>query len=80
MFFFLCSLPPYPRSPAKIVLLHYTLQSVAAAASFVYSSYCGLHVQLLILVVLGIIGTITFCVVEFAVKRERPTLERDYEK
>uniref|UniRef100_A0A182PC14 UNC93-like protein MFSD11 n=1 Tax=Anopheles epiroticus TaxID=199890 RepID=A0A182PC14_9DIPT len=54
--------------------------SVAAAASFVYSSYCGLHVQLIILVLLGITGTVTFCVVEFAVKRERPALERDYEK
>uniref|UniRef100_A0A182YR78 UNC93-like protein MFSD11 n=1 Tax=Anopheles stephensi TaxID=30069 RepID=A0A182YR78_ANOST len=70
----------FKSQPAEAFSIFKFTQSVAAAASFVYSSYCGLHVQLVILVVLGIVGTITFCAVEFAVKRERPTLERDYEK
>ncbi|KFB39669.1 AGAP000311-PA-like protein [Anopheles sinensis] len=70
----------FKNEPAEAFSIFKFTQSVAAAASFVYSSYCGLHAQLIILVVLGILGTISFCLVEFAVKKERPALERDYEK
>lgn len=37
--------------------------------SFVYSSHLGLHAQMTILLVFGIIGTISFCMVEWGFKR-----------
>ncbi|XP_071442310.1 UNC93-like protein MFSD11 [Hetaerina americana] len=40
-------------------------QSVAAAASFFYSSQLGLYAQLAILVATGCIGTLAFCLVEW---------------
>ncbi|KAK7791075.1 hypothetical protein R5R35_000500 [Gryllus longicercus] len=43
-------------------------QSLAAAACFFYSSHLGLYAQLGILVVLSIIGTISFCFVEWKAK------------
>lgn len=45
-------------------------QSIAAAISFVYSSHLGLHLQMVILLVFGIIGTFCFCVVERSIKRK----------
>lgn len=45
-------------------------QSIAAAASFFYAKYLGLYVQLGILLVVGIVGTVTFVLVEWAVKKE----------
>lgn len=45
-------------------------QSVAAAACFFYASHVGLFVQLGILIVLGIFGTVTFVMVEWAIKKE----------
>jgi hypothetical protein len=48
-------------------------QSLAAAASFFYSSHIGLHIQLGILVVTSIFGTITFCMVEWKAKAKRET-------
>lgn len=44
-------------------------QSIAAAISFVYSSHMGLHWQMIILLVFGIVGTISFCMVEWSFKR-----------
>ncbi|XP_053678042.1 UNC93-like protein MFSD11 [Anopheles nili] len=75
----------FKNQPAEAFSIFKFTQSVAAAASFVYSSYCGLHVQLLILVVLGIVGTVSFCLVEFGVKRElgefrHPVMAREYDK
>ncbi|KOC62902.1 UNC93-like protein MFSD11 [Habropoda laboriosa] len=46
-------------------------QSVAAAISFAYSSILNLHIQLLILTISIIIGTVTFCYVEYGTRRER---------
>lgn len=37
--------------------------------SFVYSSHLGLHAQMSILLVFGIVGTISFCMVEWSFKR-----------
>lgn len=52
-------------------------QSVAAAISFAYSSVVYLHVQLLILIVTIIIGTITFCFVEYITRRERENTQSE---
>lgn len=37
--------------------------------SFVYSSHLGLHAQMSILLVFGIFGTISFCMVEWSLKK-----------
>jgi hypothetical protein len=47
------------------------LQSIAAAASFFYSSHLGLHPQLGIMVATGIVGTLSFCVVEWKDKKKK---------
>lgn len=47
----------------------FRLQSIAAAISFVYSSHMGLHSQMSILLVFGVMGTITFCMVEWSFKQ-----------
>jgi len=47
------------------------LQSVAAAASFFYSSHIGLHAQLGILVFLATFGTVSFCFVEWAARSKK---------
>lgn len=47
----------------------FLLQSIAAAISFVYSSHMGLHSQMIILLVFAIMGTISFCMVEWSFKR-----------
>ncbi|XP_050084205.1 UNC93-like protein MFSD11 [Anopheles aquasalis] len=70
----------FKNQPAEAFAIFKFTQSIAAAASFVYSSHFGLHVQLLILVVLTIIGTTTFCLVEFSVKKERVEVEKKYEE
>lgn len=56
------------QSAAAFALFKFT-QSVGAAASFIYSSYCGLRIQMAILIVLGTLGTASFCMVEWAAKR-----------
>lgn len=45
-------------------------QSVAAAACFFYASAVGLYVQLGLLLGLAVIGTVSFVLVEWEVKRE----------
>lgn len=60
------------QSTAAFALFKFT-QSVGAAASFLYSSYCGLRIQIAILVVLGTLGTASFCMVEWAAKRRANT-------
>lgn len=52
------------------VLLFILLQSIAAAISFVYSSHLGLHAQMAILLVFGVIGTVSFCLVEWSLKKK----------
>jgi MFS family permease len=46
-------------------------QSIAAAISFAYSSYLGLRIQMIILVVLGVVGTASFYIVECAQRRKQ---------
>ncbi|XP_052867864.1 UNC93-like protein MFSD11 isoform X1 [Anopheles cruzii] len=70
----------FNKQPAEAFSIFKFTQSVAAAASFVYSLHFGLHVQLLILVVVGIIGTVTFCLVEFSVKKHQAESETNREK
>ncbi|EAT34452.1 AAEL013304-PA [Aedes aegypti] len=61
----------FARNSAEAFSIFKFTQSVAAAISFVYSSHLGLRVQLGILLVFGILGTVTFCFVEWAVKQSR---------
>lgn len=58
------------NSAAAFALFKFT-QSVAAAASFIYSSHIGLGIQMGILTVTGVIGTACFCVVEWSCRREQ---------
>lgn len=57
--------------PSQEPITNYLFQSVAAAASFIYSSHIGLGVQMGILTVTGVIGTACFCVVEWSCRREQ---------
>lgn len=58
------------NSAAAFALFKFT-QSVAAAASFIYSSHIGLGAQMGILTVTGVIGTACFCIVEWSCRREK---------
>ncbi|XP_037042779.1 UNC93-like protein MFSD11 [Bradysia coprophila] len=58
------------NTAAAFALFKFT-QSVAAAASFIYSSHIGLSVQMGILIVTGIIGTACFCIVEWSCRRQK---------
>lgn len=62
------------QSAAAFALFKF-VQSVGAAASFIYSSYCGLNTHLLILVGTGTVGTASFVMVEWAQKRRQNTNE-----
>merc|ERR1719422_2283652 len=50
------------------------MQSMSAAVAFFYSPVLKLHWQLLFAVVLDMLGTITFCKVEWAAKKRGETL------
>ncbi|KAK0098077.1 hypothetical protein PV326_011376 [Microctonus aethiopoides] len=54
----------YANESAPAFALFKFCQSVAAAISFVYSSYVGLHVQLSILLVSMVLGSVAFCYIE----------------
>ncbi|XP_003704460.1 UNC93-like protein MFSD11 [Megachile rotundata] len=54
----------YAQNNASAFALFKFCQSLAAAVSFAYSNVIGLYIQLLILVISIIVGTITFCFVE----------------
>lgn len=56
------------QSAAAFAIFKFT-QSMAAAASFVYSSHVGLTVQMVVLCGFGVAGTACFCVVEWAHRR-----------
>lgn len=60
------------KSTEAFSLFKFT-QSVAAALSFIYSSHLGLRVQMVILVIFGTIGTVSFYVVEWGEKRKQLT-------
>nr|CAD7423944.1 unnamed protein product [Timema monikensis] len=55
----------FPEDSAPAFALFKFTQSIAAAASFFYSSHIGLHAQLGILIVFATLGTLTFCWVEW---------------
>lgn len=61
----------FAKNSAEAFSIFKFTQSVAAAVSFVYSSHLGLRVQLGILLVFGVLGTVCFWLVELAVKRSR---------
>ncbi|XP_059473411.1 UNC93-like protein MFSD11 [Neocloeon triangulifer] len=63
----------FPEDSAPAFALFKFTQSLAAAACFFYSSHTGLYIQLGVLVVTGIIGTITFCMVEWKAKAKSET-------
>lgn len=65
----------YPDDSAAVFALFKFTQSVAAAASFFYSPSVGLYIQLAILVVTGTLGTITFCLVEWAERHKKTDSE-----
>lgn len=52
-------------------------QSITAAVAFAYSNYLLLHWQLLILVVFGFLGSVTFFMAE--AKAESSRRESDYD-
>lgn len=56
------------QSAAAFAIFKFT-QSLAAAASFVYSSHVGLNGQMVILTGFGIVGTVCFCAIEWAHRR-----------
>ena len=49
--------------------LYLLLQSIAVTIGFFYSNYFGLYLQLGILIVVGLLGTITFIRVDFESKK-----------
>ncbi|XP_052068663.1 UNC93-like protein MFSD11 [Mytilus californianus] len=55
----------FPEDSSPAFALFKFVQSIAAAAGFFYSDYLILQWQLLILVVLGTVGTYCFCLVEW---------------
>jgi hypothetical protein len=59
-----------PHSSVFLTLACF-FQSVAAAASFFYSSHIALHAQLGILVLLATLGTVSFCFVEWAARSKK---------
>ncbi|XP_063234386.1 UNC93-like protein MFSD11 isoform X2 [Bacillus rossius redtenbacheri] len=61
----------FPDDSAPAFALFKFTQSVAAAASFFYSSHLGLHAQLGILIALATLGTVSFCWVEWAARAKR---------
>jgi len=61
----------FPEDSAPAFALFKFTQSVAAAASFFYSSHIGLHAQLGILVFLATFGTVSFCFVEWAARSKK---------
>ncbi|XP_053975322.1 UNC93-like protein MFSD11 [Hylaeus volcanicus] len=58
------------RSASAFALFKFC-QSVAAAVSFAYSSEASLYIQLLILTIAIVIGTVAFCFVQYLMKKER---------
>ncbi|KAG7209676.1 hypothetical protein KM043_011322 [Ampulex compressa] len=61
----------YVKESAPAFALFKFCQSVAAAISFAYSSKVGLHIQLLVLVIAIVFGSIAFCFVEYRTKKSK---------
>lgn len=58
----------YSNDAESVFSLYLFVQSIAVTLSFFYSNYFGLHLQLGILIVVGLLGTITFVVVDLKSK------------
>lgn len=71
---FMCSMCLWPMMLYFFLL---SLQSITAAVAFFYSNYLLLHWQLLIMVLTGFLGTITFFVVEWGVISSRRDSDYD---
>uniref|UniRef100_A0A672QKM0 Major facilitator superfamily domain containing 11 n=1 Tax=Sinocyclocheilus grahami TaxID=75366 RepID=A0A672QKM0_SINGR len=69
-----CSMCFWPMTFQRFLL---SLQSITAAVAFFYSNYLLLHWQLLIMVLVGFLGTITFFVVERGVISSRQDSDYD---
>ncbi|XP_012268568.1 UNC93-like protein MFSD11 [Athalia rosae] len=61
----------YAKDSAPAFALFKFMQSAAATISFLYSSHIGLYIQLGILVIFVIMGTISFCLVELLLRKEK---------
>ncbi|KAL1117289.1 hypothetical protein AAG570_004615 [Ranatra chinensis] len=61
----------FPDNSAPAFAIFKFTQSIAAACGFFYSSQIGLYAQLAILLVTSILGTATFCLVEFLIRRRK---------
>lgn len=67
----------YPNDSASAFALFKFTSSVASAASFLYSSHVGLHIQLIIIGILAFAGTLCFWIVEWrAVHKELHTVQK----
>ncbi|XP_048089250.1 UNC93-like protein MFSD11 [Alosa alosa] len=67
----------FREDSAPAFAVFYFIQSIMAAVAFLYSNYLLLHWQLLVLVVMGFLGTLSFFVAEWlAVQRKR---DSDYD-
>ncbi|XP_033209483.1 UNC93-like protein MFSD11 [Belonocnema kinseyi] len=58
----------YSNDAESVFSLYLFVQSIAVTLSFFYSNYFGLHLQLGILIVVGLLGTISFVIVDFKSK------------
>lgn len=67
----------YREDSAPAFAVFKFVQSIAAAVAFFYSNYLLLHWQLLILVLVGFLGTLSFFVAEWVVVSRKP--DTDYE-
>lgn len=54
-----------------------SLQSIMAAVAFFYSNFLLLHWQLLILVIVGFLGSVTFFVAEWVTESRRRDSDYD---
>lgn len=61
----------YKDNSASAFAIFKFTQSIASAASFFYATYVGLYIQLGILLVLAVLGTVTYVLVEWEVKRQQ---------
>ncbi|RWS30849.1 UNC93-like protein MFSD11-like protein [Leptotrombidium deliense] len=57
----------YSQESAPAFAVFKFVQSIAAAVAFIYANLFGLHVQIYILAITSAFGTLSFCVVEWAV-------------
>ena len=58
----------YSNDTESVFSLYLFIQSIAVTLSFFYSNYFGLYLQLGILFVVGLLGTVTFVVVDLKSK------------